>query len=229
MDRIIKRHDDRSLSVFVGGVFWGRCVDSGGDMLPDGWLDIRAQGIAVRRWPDASILEPRQPTEDESYKDYLAWHMLLGSGFEFTEIVNKNVRQRLHPPRSLWANMIPTLALALLVRADFVAHGGGGLVITDAYRPASKRSSSRHKTNRALDLIPVQHMRTARGHATLAASSARVWAHVRHDLRAGLGHYGRPGSLATPLVHIDTGTRMRCWQYYGDRAVTPPSPTVMIR
>lgn len=149
------------------------------------------------------------------YERYLDGHGLLGKGFAFREIVKPDSPRHALPPAELWHRMVPTLALAHVVREAMKDRGARGLRIAAAYRPAGGEADSVHKVNGALDLdlLPGDGMLADE----LAEVVAEVWAAHRH-LEMGAGTYAPDGRLWTNRVHIDTGFRHRCWQGTGRNA-----------
>jgi hypothetical protein len=120
--------------------------------------------------------------------------------------------RKVHPPLSMWPAMVPTLALALVLRDRMRQLGARGLAVAAAYRPAGGEDDSRHKHNAALDLdlLPGD----ARFGHQFARVAAELW-RERKALRVGLGTYAPDGALWTNRVHLDTGWRHRCWQGTG--------------
>lgn len=175
---------------------------------------------AINGTVSASLLRARSPRPGESYSDYLLDHDLLGYGFSFGELVRPSPRHR-EPPRTLWQNMVPTLAAAYLLRCRMVDRGSAGLRVNAAYRPSGGSRMSRHKVNAALDLdlLPSDvHLGGA-----LLQEGARLWATHQH-LRMGAGSYAPKGARWTQRLHIDTGTdkpRPNTWQIHGDRYLGP--------
>ena len=161
------------------------------------------------------------------YERYLEGHGLLGHGFVFREIVrlrhvpggpgSESLSHMLPHPR-YWHRMVPTLALAQVLRDRMVAEGAHGLRIAAAYRPAGGEDRSLHKVNAAidLDLLPAD-LGLDRVFARVAAE---LWREHRH-LQAGIGTYapalkgGTTAALWTRRVHLDTGYRFRAWQGTG--------------
>lgn len=149
------------------------------------------------------------PLPGDTYAIYLARRGLLGRGFAFPEIVRDGSHRHVEPPRELWARMVPTLELAIELRARMLAAGARGLRIAAAYRPLGGAADSQHKHNAALDLdlLPGDE---SFGYA-LALRAADLW-REHEDLRTGVGTYAPAGALWTRRAHLDTGYRFRCWQ-----------------
>lgn len=188
-----------------------------------GDLALGAMGLAASHGVvSETLLRARAPKPGETYHAYLLDHDLLGYGFALGELVKQDRHERFEPPpRTLWQNMIPTLACAYLLRQRMVERGAAGLRVAAAYRPKSKRRSSRHKINAALDLDLLgcdKHL----GGAYLQ-EGARLWATHQH-LRMGAGSYAPRGALWTQRLHLDTGSgdpRPNTWQIHGDRYLGP--------
>ena len=163
------------------------------------------------------------------YERYLEGHGLLGHGFVFRELARlrrapsadgprSESTSHMMPPPSCWHRMVPTLALAQVLRDRMVAEGATGLRIAAAYRPAGGEDRSLHKVNAALDLdlLPAD-LGLDRVFARVAAE---LWREHRH-LKAGIGTYapalkgGTTAALWTRRVHLDTGYRFRAWQGTG--------------
>lgn len=146
------------------------------------------------------------------YERYLDGHGLLGKGFSFSELVKLDSPRHVLPPPELWHRMVPTLALAHVVREEIKARGARGLRIAAAFRPVGGEDDSVHKANGALDLdlLPSDGL-LAHEFAQVVAD---VWA--RHGLlKMGAGTYAPSGQLWTNRAHIDTGFRYRSWQGTG--------------
>ncbi len=146
------------------------------------------------------------------YERYLDSHGLLGRGFSFGELVKLDSPRHVLPPPELWHRMVPTLALAYVVREESKVWGARGLRIAAAFRPVGGEEDSVHKVNGALDLDLLP------GDGLLAHEFAQVVADVwaRHEqLLMGAGTYAPGEQLWTNRVHIDTGFRHRCWQGTG--------------
>lgn len=166
-----------------------------------------------------SLLRARLPLPGESYRDYLLWYDLLGFGFAYGELVDGDRRRR-EPPRTLWQNMVPTLALAHLLRQRMVTRGARGLRVNAAYRP--KSGGRRHRWNTALDLDLLPGDR--RHGPALLEELARVYREHADALAVGAGSYHPKGSRWTNRAHLDTGTggpRPNTWQISGGQYVTP--------
>lgn len=149
------------------------------------------------------------------YERYLDGHGLLNRGFAFGEIVQARSPRHEVPPAHLWHRMVPTLALAQIVRDEMRERGARGLRIAAAFRPVGGEEDSVHKINGALDLDLLP------GDGLLAHEFAQVVADVwaRHEqLLMGAGTYAPNGQLWTNRVHVDTGFRHRCWQGTGRNA-----------
>ena len=149
------------------------------------------------------------------YERYLDGHGLLNRGFAFGELVQARSPRHEVPPAHLWHRMVPTLALAQIVRDEMRERGARGLRIAAAYRPVGGEGDSVHKVNGALDLDLLP------GDGLLAHEFAEVVADVwaRHEqLLMGAGTYAPNGQLWTNRVHVDTGFRHRCWQGTGRNA-----------
>lgn len=162
------------------------------------------------------FLEVRGPRDGEDYFAYLDAHQLIGQGFALGELVQLGSPRRAEPPRKLWRRMVPTLALAIELRARMVAAGARGLEVHAAYRPEGGADDSQHKYNAALDLDLLPGDDRLRW--TYVEVAAKLWREHRH-LATGIGTYARAGSMMTRRVHIDTGYRgnrlmtgFRCWQ-----------------
>lgn len=155
------------------------------------------------------LLDVRGPREGEDYFAYLDAHQLIGHGFALGELVQLGSPRRAEPPRELWRRMVPTLALAIELRARMVALGARGLEVHAAYRPEGGAADSLHKHNAALDvdLLPGDDHLMRR----YVEVAALLWRQHRH-LACGVGTYARAGSGMTRRVHLDTGYRFRCWQ-----------------
>lgn len=146
------------------------------------------------------------------YERYLDGHGLLGRGFVFGELVQARSPRHEVPPAHLWHRMVPTLALAQIVRDEMRKRGARGLRIAAAFRPVGGEDDSVHKVNGALDLDLLP------GDGLLAHDFAQVVAGVwwRHrSLLMGAGTYAPNGQLWTNRAHIDTGLRYRSWQGTG--------------
>ena len=154
------------------------------------------------------LLDVRGPREGEDYFAYIDAHQLIGHGFALGELVQLGSPRRAEPPRELWRHMVPTLALAIELRARMVALGARGLEVHAAYRPEGGAADSLHKHNAALDLdlLPGDDHLMRR----YVVVAALLWRQHRH-LACGVGTYARAGSGMTRRVHIDTGHRFRCW------------------
>lgn len=173
-------------------------------MNPATLLDLLAEGMAVTL-----------PRGEASYEIYLDSFGLLGHGFVFRELVRDGNERKVHPPFSMWSAMVPTLALAHVLRDRMRQLGARGLAVAAAYRPAGGEDDSRHKHNAALDLdlLPGD----ARFSHQFARVAAELW-REREGLRVGLGTYAPDGKLWTNRVHLDVGWRHRCWQGVGRNA-----------
>lgn len=160
----------------------------------------------------ADLLKPRPPRPGEDYDAYLDGFGLLDRGFGFGEIVRGATAARhSRPPRDLWPRIVPTLALALELRARMLAHGASGLLVAAAFRPHGGAADSRHKFNAAIDLDLLAADDRDRLAGVFARVAAQLWRDHEH-LRAGVGTYAPDGRLWSYRVHLDTGWRFRCWQ-----------------
>lgn len=168
----------------------------------------------------ATLLRAPIASPATGYDAYLDLFGLLGGGFVFQELVRPDERH-LMPPVTKYQAMIPTLALAHLMREEMRDRGARGLEVRAAYRLEGGASSSRHIRNAALDLDLLDGDDLGAEYLRCAASIYRRHAH----LKLGIGSYHRPGTRSTRRVHIDTGSRWRrtCWQYNGSEHVRPPS------
>lgn len=183
-------------------------------------LDIPPVAVAVQHGAGVADLV-------SLYGHYLEGQGLLGHGFVFRELarlrgvlggLQSESTSHMLPPPSCWHRMVPTLALAQVLRDRMVAEGATGLRIAAAYRPAGGEDRSLHKVNAALDLdllpadLGFDHV--------FARIAAELWREHRH-LKAGIGTYapalkgGTTAALWTRRVHLDTGYRFRAWQGTG--------------
>lgn len=167
-------------------------------------LSLLAEGMAVT-----------PPGERETYEGYLDSFGLLGRGFVLRELVRDGSERKVHPPHSMWAAMVPTLALAHLLRDRMRQLGARGLAVHAAYRPIGGEANSRHKHNAALDL----DLLPGDGHlaGAFARTAAVLW-REHEELRVGIGTYAPDRKLWTNRVHFDAGWRHRCWQGIGRNA-----------
>lgn len=151
------------------------------------------------------------------YERYLDSHGLLGKGFVFAELVQARSPRHEVPPAHLWHRMVPTLALAHVIREEMRERGARGLRIAAAYRPVGGEDDSVHKVNGALDLdlLPGDGLLAHKFAEVVAA----VWARHR-SLKMGAGTYAPNGQLWTNRAHIDTGFHHRCWQGTGRDTTT---------
>ncbi len=209
----------------VAGEPWRVTIGRGQDAAAAGMRALdevdRAGGLV-----SATLLQARTPQPGESYLDYLLWHDLLGYGFSFSELVDGD-RRRMAPPRTLWQNMIPTLALACLLRQRMVDRGAVGLLVNAAYRP--KSGGRRHRWNTALDLDLLSRDRHLGG--AYLEELAKLYGEHREALRMGAGSYHPARTHWTNRAHIDAGTgdpRPNTWQISGGEYVTPGAIEVML-
>ena len=123
-------------------------------------LDIPPVAVAVQHGAGVADLAAL-------YERYLEGHGLLGHGFVFRELarlrgllggLRSESTSHMLPPPSCWHRMVPTLALAQVLRDRMVAEGAHGLRIAAAYRPAGGEDRSLHKVNAALDLDLVRRL-----------------------------------------------------------------------
>ena len=168
----------------------------------------------------ATLLRAPLASPAIGYDAYLDLFGLLGGGFVFSELVRPDER-RLMPPVTKYPAMVPTLALAFLMREEMLARGAHGLEVRAAYRLEGGAPASRHIRNAALDLDLIEGDDLGREYLRCAASIFRRHAH----LKLGIGSYHPAGTRWTRRVHIDTGTRWRrtCWQYSGQTHVRRPA------
>ena len=158
----------------------------------------------------------------DEYEELLRGADMLGHGFELGELVRprwRDVRGRYRlPPARLWANMLPTLRYAIILRSQWVAAGGSGLRIAAAYRPRGGSRRSRHKTNQALDLDLLRCDRALTDRYYEVA--VRLWALAQPEgLRLGL--YCPAGRRGGVRVHIDTGRGRPTWQIWRGQYIRP--------
>lgn len=128
----------------------------------------------------------------------------------------------------MWKNILAPLALAHLLRERMKAAGAGGLVVAAAYRPRSRRKSSKHKLNAALDLDLLAADHELAEHYLIAGAS--IWAAHKH-LKVGIGSYHPKATRRTRRLHVDAGVRWTrtAWQYSGDLVIKPPALAVLAR
>lgn len=156
------------------------------------------------------------PHSGETYDGYLDSFGLLGRGFVYGELVRDVARdpqrRKAEPPRTMWSAMVPTLALAHLLRDRMRQLGARGLAVHAAYRPGGGEPNSQHKQNAALDLdlLPGDA-----GFSLVFAHEAALLWREHEGLQVGVGTYAPDGKLWTNRVHLDTGYRHRCWQGIG--------------
>ena len=177
----------------------------------------------------ATLLRCRTGLPGETYEEYLEWHGLLGGGFSYRELVRHSTRDRhLLPPATLWPNIVAALALAHLLRAIVVEHGGHGLNINAAHRLTSPSKGSKHKLNAALDLDLLSSDVDLAG--VYLEIGARVWRDHKH-LRIGMGSYHPARTRRTRRLHVDAKVRWRraVWQYSGDRKIRRPAIAAIAR
>lgn len=164
-----------------------------------------------------------------TYRNLLEREGLLGRGFEYGEIVQPGNRRKREPPEKLWANMIPTLRLAIDLRERMVKLGASGLVIAAAYRPEGGARRSAHKWNRALDLdlLSGDVVEKPELAGCFLRQAASLFEQHIGDSDIGVGTYGAPGRFSTRRVHIDLGhrkistARPNTWTIHGGRYHAP--------
>jgi len=154
---------------------------------------------------------PRKPAPLQTLQEYLDDYGV--EHFKATELLYMR-RAKIAvptPPRRLWPNIIPTLKLADILRAQL----GHGLVVGNGYRPEPFNSRvggaprSKHVTFRALDLdLPKAH-RTRDEQEEFYRLAVELW--LRHGERdkIGLGLYRRRRGTR---IHLDTGVSRRTWK-----------------
>lgn len=202
----------------IAGEPWRVTIGRGVDGAAAGSAALDAMD-AAEGLVSPTLLKARTPAPGESYADYLLWYDLLGYGFAYQELVDGD-RRRMEPPRRLWQNMIPTLALACLLRQRMVDRGAVGLRVNAAHRP--KSGGRRHRWNTALDLDLLSKDRRLGG--AYLEELAKLYGEHRAALRMGAGSYHPEGTRWTNRAHIDAGTdepRPNSWQISGGEYVTP--------
>jgi len=111
------------------------------------------------------------------------------------------------PPRSLWANMVPTLRLLVELRRRM----GDEPLSLRAYRPpdydraVAGGGTSLHTYFAAIDIRHPDRRRLARTAARLVLD--------RPDESIGFGVYGAGPSGSPSNIHLDTGWRRRTWEH----------------
>ena len=111
------------------------------------------------------------------------------------------------PPRTLWANMIPTLRLLGELRKRM----GDEPLALRAYRPpdydraVAGGGTSLHTYFAAIDIRHPDRRRLARTAAELVLD--------RPDESIGFGAYGAGPSGSPSNIHLDTGWRRRTWEH----------------
>jgi hypothetical protein len=159
------------------------------------------------------------------YMNALAAEDCLGHGFSIKELVKsrwKDFRGKFRlPPEDLQGRMVLTLRLANILRSNWVALGGSGLLIKAAYRPRGGAKRSMHKQNAALDLdiLPKDYDKTRLWYRMVV----KLWCQAPESWKVGLGLYCRPGRFDGIRVHIDTRKRCRTWQHYKGKSVRHPA------
>jgi len=115
------------------------------------------------------------------------------------------------PPRNQWANIIPTLRVAEMLR-NIMGHG---LVVGNGYRPPEMNKKvggsrrSRHLFFQALDLdLPSKHQSSGNRKRYYEAAVS-LWMTLGDEYKIGIGLYSPHGGSR---VHIDTGYRKRRWE-----------------
>lgn len=204
---------------------WAVAIGTHSDPLEAKRLATIAHETAVEtRTVSATLLRAHAPSPASSYDAYLDLYGLLGGGFGFRELVRPDDRH-LMPPVQKYAAMVPTLAVAHLVREEMIAAGASGLVVRAAYRLEGGAKSSRHIRNAALDLDLMDG--ESLGGEFLRCGASIYRRHVA--LKIGVGSYHPAGTRFTRRLHVDAGARWRrtCWQYSWDTRVSQPAIAVL--
>lgn len=158
------------------------------------------------------------PFIGDDYEGYLDSAGLLDGGFRYGELVSHTRHNKMEPPEDLWHRMVPTLLLAIQLRAQMIELGAHGLRINAAYRPDGGARLSQHKRNAALDIDLLDEDRPMG--VKFYAAAAKLWSDYGTDYQMGLGFYGPQAKRFGGIrVHIDTGWKSRCW--WGNPSIGP--------
>jgi hypothetical protein len=169
----------------------------------------------------------RDPFEDETLEEYLAWHDGPGDyGYYFTAqeltklhrpmgkpctVESRKLPRYEVPPRRYWPRMIPTRQLAGYLRHKL----GVPLRVGNGWRPrwfndhVCGASNSQHLYFAALDLDLIGDARKTLA-AKLYEEAVRLYVSVGPIYDMGLGLYSSSGKGTR--VHIDTGFKLRTWK-----------------
>lgn len=170
----------------------------------------------------------RDPFEDETLEEYLAWHDDDPDGYghyfkakELTllhkpinkpcTVESRKLPRYAVPPRRLWPRIIPTRQVV-----GFLRHRLGiPLKVGHGWRPkwynkhVCGAGSSQHLYFAAMDVDLIGKYRKTH-QKKLYEEAVKIYVAIGRDYQMGLGLY-RSGGKGT-RVHIDTGFRMRTWK-----------------
>lgn len=223
MQRLVHRETDGGfIAIAMGSEPWQRAIARDLDEREAMELARDALEDCEDRQVSPTLLSTRTAAPGETFEEFLAWHGLLGHGFAYREIVRPGSDDHVLPPRELWSNIVPTLAIAYLHRSYMVEAGARGLAIASAYRPRSKRPTSKHRLAAALDVDVLQG--DGKYQTTMLRSAGLIYRDHADDLLMGAGTYQPRNAAWATRVHWDTGTtyqRPRAWQYFDDESIRP--------